>query len=84
MNCKYVESSRSKDIILENFDIQYAGKKILENANLSLVFGKRYGLVGKNGVGKSTLLRAISSKELVLPSYIKVLHVEQEVKVNFL
>lgn len=47
--------SRSKDIKLEDFDIQFAGKKILQNANLLLANGRRYGLVGKNGIGKSTL-----------------------------
>lgn len=72
-------SSMSKDIKLENFDIAFAGKKILQNANLTLVYGRRYGMVGKNGVGKSTLLRAIAHQELSLPSHIKVLHVEQEI-----
>ncbi|TPX64399.1 hypothetical protein SpCBS45565_g05914 [Spizellomyces sp. 'palustris'] len=72
-------TNMSKDLKLENFDIQYAGKKILQNANLSLSYGRRYGLVGKNGVGKSTLLRAIAHQELRLPGHIRVLHVEQEI-----
>lgn len=42
-------------------------------------FGRRYGFVGRNGMGKSTLLRAISRRELFIPSHISVLHVEQEV-----
>jgi ATP-binding cassette subfamily F protein 3 len=71
--------SRSKDIKLEDFDIQFAGKKILQNANLLLANGRRYGLVGKNGIGKSTLLRAIANRELQVPSHIKILHVEQEI-----
>ncbi|KAI8913068.1 P-loop containing nucleoside triphosphate hydrolase protein [Powellomyces hirtus] len=72
-------TNMSKDIKLENFDIAFAGKKILQNANLSLAHGRRYGLVGKNGVGKSTLLRAIAHEELRLPAHIRVLHVEQEI-----
>ncbi|KAI8928867.1 P-loop containing nucleoside triphosphate hydrolase protein [Entophlyctis helioformis] len=79
MRQQAVSDSRSKDIKLENFDIQYAGKKILTNANLTLVFGRRYGLVGKNGIGKSTLLRAIANKELTVPQHMRVLHVEQEI-----
>lgn len=71
--------SRSKDIKLEDFDIQFAGRKILQNANLLLANGRRYGLVGKNGIGKSTLLRAIANRELQVPSHIKILHVEQEI-----
>jgi ATP-binding cassette, subfamily F, member 3 len=76
---KRAPDTKSKDIKVEDFDIQFAGKKILQNANLTLAFGRRYGLVGKNGVGKSTLLRAIANKELQIPSHIRVLHVEQEV-----
>ena len=44
-----------------------------------MAFGRRYGFVGRNGMGKSTLLRAISRRELFIPSHITLLHVEQEV-----
>jgi ATP-binding cassette subfamily F protein 3 len=46
-----------------------------------LIYGKRYGLVGRNGLGKSVLLRKIASRdpELNIPEYLKILHVEQEV-----
>ncbi|KAJ3025173.1 UNVERIFIED_CONTAM: hypothetical protein HDU68_007403 [Siphonaria sp. JEL0065] len=72
-------TSASKDVRIENFDIHFAGKKILTNADLSMTYGRRYGLVGKNGIGKSTLLRAIAHGELQLPSHIRILHVEQEI-----
>ena len=39
----------------------------------------KYGLVGRNGVGKSTLLRAISRKQLRLPDFLHIVHVEQEI-----
>lgn len=44
-----------------------------------LAFGRRYGLVGRNGLGKTTLLRMVSNRQLHIPSHISVLHVEQEV-----
>lgn len=68
-----------RDLILENFDITLGGKRILTNASLLLAHGRRYGLVGRNGVGKSTLLRNISSRQLSVPAAISILHVEQEV-----
>ncbi|KAF5393463.1 hypothetical protein D9757_000474 [Collybiopsis confluens] len=37
-------------------------KEILSDAHLKLSSGVRYALVGRNGVGKSTLLRAIGEK----------------------
>lgn len=47
---------------------------------LHLARGRRYGLVGRNGTGKTTLMRAISGREINLPRGVRVLHVEQEVK----
>ena len=72
-------SSKSKDIKLDAVDISIAGKRILTDATLSLSYGRRYGLVGQNGIGKSTLLRALSRREVAIPTHISILHVEQEV-----
>lgn len=71
---------QSRDIKLENFDIAIGGKRILTDANVTIAFGRRYGLVGRNGVGKSTLLRYLSSRQLSVPPHISILHVEQEVQ----
>ncbi|KAI7871324.1 P-loop containing nucleoside triphosphate hydrolase protein, partial [Spinellus fusiger] len=71
--------SKNKDIKVENFDISFAGHRILTDASLTLAFGRRYGVVGKNGIGKSTLLRAIARREINVPTHISVLYVEQEV-----
>ncbi|OWR44815.1 putative ATP-dependent transporter [Danaus plexippus plexippus] len=72
-------TNRTQDIRIENFDIAYGDRVLLQGADLVLAFGRRYGLVGRNGLGKTTLLRMISSKQLKIPSHISILHVEQEV-----
>lgn len=72
---------KNKDIKIENFDISFAGRRILTDANLTVAFGRRYGVVGKNGIGKSTLLRAMARREINVPQHISVLYVEQEVSV---
>lgn len=71
--------SKSKDIKLDNVDVSIGGNRILTDTNFTLAHGRRYGLVGNNGVGKSTLLRALSKRELSIPTHISILHVEQEV-----
>jgi iron complex transport system ATP-binding protein len=59
-------NSNSKHIVLktENLTIGYQQKKakiiVAEKINLSLEKGKFIALLGKNGIGKSTLLRTIS------------------------
>ncbi|XP_012282805.1 ATP-binding cassette sub-family F member 3 [Orussus abietinus] len=72
-------TNRTQDIRIENFDVAYGDRVLLQGADLTLAFGRRYGLIGRNGLGKTTLLRMISSKQLRIPSHVRVLHVEQEV-----
>lgn len=69
---------KSKDIKIDNVDVSISGKRILSDTSLTLAYGRRYGLVGQNGIGKSTLLRALSRRELAVPKHISILHVEQE------
>jgi ATP-binding cassette subfamily F protein 3 len=40
------------------------GQPLLEDASLTLVRGRRYGLIGRNGKGKSTLLRALAARRV--------------------
>lgn len=71
--------SKSKDIRVDGIDVGVGVCRILTDASLTLAYGHRYGLVGQNGIGKSTLLRALSRREVAIPSHISILHVEQEV-----
>lgn len=74
-------AGKSKDIKVDNFDLYVGqGKRILSDASLTLAHQHRYGLVGQNGIGKSTLLRALSRRELNIPKHITILHVEQELR----
>ncbi|KAL8915711.1 MAG: hypothetical protein Q9172_006735 [Xanthocarpia lactea] len=73
------QASKSKDIKVEGVDVSIGGKRILTDTTLTMAFGRRYGLVGQNGIGKSTLLRALSRRELPIPTHITILHVEQEI-----
>ncbi|KAJ5099255.1 ABC transporter ATP-binding protein [Penicillium argentinense] len=70
---------KSKDIKLDNIDISIGGLRILTDASFTLAYGRRYGLVGQNGIGKSTLLRALSRREVAVPTHVSILHVEQEI-----
>jgi ABC-type transport system involved in cytochrome bd biosynthesis fused ATPase/permease subunit len=72
---------KSRDIKIDGIDLFFAGNRLLTDASLTLAYGRRYGLVGNNGIGKSTLLRALSRREIAVPTHISILHVEQEVLV---
>ncbi|MDO4433460.1 MAG: ATP-binding cassette domain-containing protein [Alysiella sp.] len=45
---------------LEQVDLGYGNEIILKNINLSLENGARYGLLGVNGSGKSTFIKALA------------------------
>mmetsp|Transcript_44678 Transcript_44678/g.82757 ORF Transcript_44678/g.82757 Transcript_44678/m.82757 type:complete len:636 (-) Transcript_44678:248-2155(-) len=46
------------------FSLAYGGKVLLQNSKMHLKKGRRYGLIGPNGVGKTTLMRAIANNQL--------------------
>ena len=52
------------DVIINNFTMLVGGKALLENAKLKLTMGRKYGLIGRNGIGKTTLLNSICAKEI--------------------
>ena len=64
---------------VHNMTIRAKGKVLLENTTLTIAAGRRYGLVGPNGKGKSTLLRMIAKRQVPVPENLDVLLVEQEV-----
>jgi len=45
---------------IENLGVYLGGRNVLDNLNLSLDGGQVVAVVGRNGVGKTTLLRALS------------------------
>lgn len=67
------------DIKIENFTISAKGNDLFVNANLLIANGRRYGLVGPNGHGKTTLLRHLANRAFAIPPNIDVLLCEQEV-----
>lgn len=67
------------DIKVENFTISAKGNELFVNANLLIANGRRYGLVGPNGHGKTTLLRHLATRAFAIPPTIDILLCEQEV-----
>ena len=59
------------EIIIENLSKTIKNNKILDNVNLTFESGHVYGLVGRNGSGKTMLLRAICG--LIFPDSGKVI-----------
>jgi len=53
------EKSGKLVIEAENISVAYDGRKLVDNFSCRLMRGDRIGLVGPNGIGKSTLIKAL-------------------------
>eukprot|EP00903_Cladosiphon_okamuranus_P015062 g13935.t1 len=68
-----------KDVYVEGVTLAYQGTELLERTTLRLGNGRRYGLVGANGVGKTTLLRRIAAGAVPgWPLHMRSYFVQQE------
>ena len=65
MKLKFEILSATGDNVLKvkNIEKSYNGKKVLNNISFDLYKGDRVGIIGKNGIGKSTLLKIITGNE---------------------
>jgi len=45
---------------------------------LELNYGRRYGLIGRNGSGKSTFLECLAAREVPIPDQIDIFHLSEE------
>eukprot|EP00854_Cymbomonas_tetramitiformis_P021235 gene21235-25514_t len=66
------------DVLVEGFSISAPKRELFIDATLRLAMGRRYGLLGPNGRGKSTLLKHLAAHRFPLPAGVDVLYVEQE------
>ncbi len=71
-------------ISLTSAQLAFGHVALLDHADFSLEAGERVGLIGRNGTGKSSLLKIISGRSklddglLVMQQNVKIAYVEQE------
>ena len=63
-----------------NLNKSFGDKKVLKDVNITIARGKIIGLLGKNGMGKSTLIKLIN--DLLTPSSGKILINGKEVGIE--
>jgi ATP-binding cassette, subfamily F, member 1 len=70
----------SKNVSLQNISVLVPGKTLIEKSNLNLEYGQKYGLVGQNGIGKTTLLKQMDDGSLPIEKNIDMFYVSQELE----
>ena len=73
-------NSTSNMVQVNKFSVAIGPKKLFDDSELVLAPGNIYGLIGKNGCGKTTLLNMIATREFPINEKILILHVEQEIE----
>jgi len=70
----------SMDVKIDQFSMSVYGKEFISDTKLELSFGRRIGLIGMNGSGKSTMLAAIAAREIPIPKHIDIWFLDSEAK----
>eukprot|EP01025_Chloroclados_australasicus_P028802 TRINITY_DN2853_c0_g1_i1.p1 TRINITY_DN2853_c0_g1~~TRINITY_DN2853_c0_g1_i1.p1 ORF type:complete len:1105 (+),score=183.25 TRINITY_DN2853_c0_g1_i1:273-3317(+) len=80
-NAVVEEEEEGEDLCKCEFSLAYGAKILLNSTYLHLKRGKRYGLCGPNGCGKSTLMRAIANGQVEnfpKPDELRTVYVEHD------
>jgi ATP-binding cassette subfamily F protein 2 len=72
----------SRDIKVDGFSLAANGMQLVADTLVELNYGRRYGLIGLNGCGKTTFLEALAHREIPVPNHIDIFYLDREVEAN--
>lgn len=79
---EWAATAKSRDIKITSFSVAYYGRSLVQETDLELNYGRRYGLIGSNGSGKSTILGAIAAREVPIPDFIDTFLLREEAEAS--
>ncbi|KAK9825404.1 hypothetical protein WJX81_001288 [Elliptochloris bilobata] len=68
----------SRDIKIDGFSMGLNGVELIQDCSIELTIGRRYGLLGSNGSGKSNFLQCLAAREVPIPEHMDLYHLHQE------
>jgi len=72
----------ARDLHILQFSITFHGVELLVDARLEVNNGRRYGLIGRNGCGKSTMLSVLGDREVPIPEHFDIYHLRREIEAS--
>lgn len=66
------------DVKIGGFTLTGYGRELIKDTAIEFTIGRRYGLIGANGSGKSTFLRCMAAREVPIPDFIDIFLLEHE------
>merc|ERR1711871_37600 len=67
-----ISEPRARDIKISPFSLSLHGMVLIEDTTIELNMGGRYGLLGRNGCGKSTFLKCLAAREVPIPDHFDI------------
>jgi ATP-binding cassette, subfamily F, member 2 len=77
-----ISESRARDIKIDQFSLSLHGAQLVEDTILEINNGGRYGLLGRNGCGKSSFLKCLASRQVPIPAHFDIYLLDHEAPVS--
>jgi len=71
---------RALDVKIEGFSLSVHSKLLVKDTAIEFTIGRRYGLLGRNGCGKSEFMKCMAEREVPIPDHIDIMYLEEEEK----
>jgi len=68
----------ARDVKIDKFNVTLQGVELIKDTSLELNYGRRYGLIGLNGSGKSTMLKCIGDRLIPIPLHMDIFILSRE------
>jgi ATP-binding cassette subfamily F protein 2 len=75
-----VSRPTSRDLKIDNFSLGLNGVELIQDCSIELTIGRRYGLLGQNGCGKTNFLDCLAKREVPIPEHMDMYHLREEAK----
>jgi len=72
----------TRDINIQGVTVMFQGKILIEESEVVMNYGQRYGFIGRNGAGKSSLMEVLGARALPFPDHISVFHLRHEIEAS--
>eukprot|EP00245_Coleochaete_scutata_P006431 TRINITY_DN20872_c0_g1_i1.p1 TRINITY_DN20872_c0_g1~~TRINITY_DN20872_c0_g1_i1.p1 ORF type:complete len:621 (+),score=134.13 TRINITY_DN20872_c0_g1_i1:183-2045(+) len=73
-----VSRPTSRDIKIDSFSMGLSGSELIQDCSIELTIGRRYGLIGQNGCGKTNFLQCLANREVPIPDHMDLYHLCEE------
>jgi len=70
--------ANSRDINVSGVTVSFHGRPMIEETEIVINYGNRYGFIGPSGSGKSTVLKAIAARAIPIPDAIDIYYLDGE------